>query len=420
MKRAAAASDGETERSAKAAKAAKADSSPAELLGAEPEAELVTGQGRGPHAARGVLTEAEAAALVGWAAQRGFSFGWGRHDADAHRRRDFRSAHTVELDDEALSSRLWARLRGVLPAELTVADTGDCSADGVWRAAGLHKRLLFVEYRAGGHFSPHADGFFVTSLHERSLFTCLIYLNSLAASAGGETQLLAPAEPEAQAGDGSEGEGPVLEQDGAGRWRGAPHKLRVTHSQRPVCGSALCFFGTALHEGAPVLDETQPKYLLRADVLYHRQRPRDAPPESADDRAAFVRPKPSHMCFCFGMLRASAQLSPSPLCCVLHRSCCCRRSSWRARASTRPSRRRMTRRRGGRRRRGCGARPSRRARRWRKSSAAMWAGPPKPRRSGARDNHALCHLIARADSGPSLASSGSAGRECTKRPAGRR
>ena len=58
--------------------------------------------------------------------------------------------------------------------------------------------------------------------------------------------------------------------------------------------SALCFFGTALHEGAPVLDETQPKYLLRADVLYRRQRPRDAPPESADDRAAFVRPKPCH------------------------------------------------------------------------------------------------------------------------------
>ena len=312
MKRAAAASDGETERCAKAAKA----DSPAELLGAEPEAELVTGgQGRGPHIASGVISATEAAALVGWAAQRGFSFGWGRHDADAHRRRDFRSAHTVELDDEALSSRLWARLRGVLPAELTVADTGDCSADGVWRAAGLHERLLFVEYRAGGHFSPHADGFFVTSLHERSMFTCLIYLNSLAA--GGETQLLAPADPEAQAGD--EGEGPVLEQDGAGRWRGAADKLRVTHSQRPVCGTALCFFGTALHEGAPVLDETQPKYLLRADVLYRRQRPHDAPPESADDRAAFVRPKPCHTHENprASLGRLSSQLCPSLLCRVL-------------------------------------------------------------------------------------------------------
>ena len=116
---------------------------------------------------------------------------------------------------------------------------------------------------------------------------------------------------------GGDGEGPVLEQDGAGRWRGAADKLRVTHSQRPVCGSALCFFGTVLHEGAPVLDEKQPKYLLRADVLYRRQRPHDAPPESADDRAAFVRPKPHprEPRPCPGSV--SSQLCPSSLCCVL-------------------------------------------------------------------------------------------------------
>lgn len=130
-------------------------------------------------AVQGALSRDEAAALVDWAAGQGFAFGWGSDDPHAARRKDYRSANTVEVDDAALAARLWQRLRDALPATVHVNECGDPSSVGEWRAVGLHPRLLFVEYRDGGHFSPHADGFLVAGPHERSLCTVLMYLNDV-------------------------------------------------------------------------------------------------------------------------------------------------------------------------------------------------------------------------------------------------
>lgn len=137
-------------------------------------------------ATKEVVSHGEAEALVDWARAQGFSFGWGNDDTHAARRKNYRSAHTVEVEDNALATQLWHRLRHALPSVVHVASSecDDPSSVGDWRAVGLHSRLLFVEYRDGGHFSPHADGFLVTGLHERSLFTALIYLNDV--EVGGE------------------------------------------------------------------------------------------------------------------------------------------------------------------------------------------------------------------------------------------
>ena len=129
----------------------------------------------------GALSRDEAVALVEWAKVEGLSFGWGSDDPLAVRRKDYRSAYTVERDDAALAAQLWLRLRHALPNLVHVTSSGcdDPSSVGDWRAVGLHPRVLFVEYKDGGHFSPHADGFLVTGLHMRSLFTALIYLNDV-------------------------------------------------------------------------------------------------------------------------------------------------------------------------------------------------------------------------------------------------
>ncbi len=127
------------------------------------------------------LSREEAVALVEWARKQGFAFGWGSDDAHAVGRKDYRSAYTVEMDDAALTAQLWLRLRHALPniVRVTSSECDDPSSVGNWRPVGLHPRLLFVEYKTSGHFSPHSDGFLVTSLHERSLFTALVYLNDV-------------------------------------------------------------------------------------------------------------------------------------------------------------------------------------------------------------------------------------------------
>ena len=164
----------------------------------------------------GVMTATEADSLVSWARNQGFSFGWGSNDPHAALRQSHRSAYSVEVDDAAMADKLWQRLGHAVPQriELNGAERGDSSLTGTWRAVGLHPRLLFVEYKDGGHFSPHVDGFLVAGLHTRSLYTALIYLNDLGPSDGGETNLLAVAEDERSP------SGDMLIPDPEGRYRG--------------------------------------------------------------------------------------------------------------------------------------------------------------------------------------------------------
>jgi hypothetical protein len=70
--------------------------------------------------------------------------------------------------------------------------------------------------------------------------------------------------------------------------------MQIAHSQKPVSGTALCFYQSVLHEGAPTRREEEgeagptgwpkTKYLLRADVMYERKHER---PLLAVDQAAF-------------------------------------------------------------------------------------------------------------------------------------
>lgn len=59
----------------------------------------------------------------------------------------------------------------------------------------------------------------------------------------------------------------LLAQDECGRFR--PRSACCLHAHRPRCGSALLFFQTCLHEGAPVAPGCV-KYMIRADVLFRR------------------------------------------------------------------------------------------------------------------------------------------------------
>ena len=246
----------------------------------------------------GLLSAVECTRLIDWGAARGWSFGWGDEDPNAAKRRNFRSAHTVEFDDPTLASAIWQRLKVCIQPSVSVDGVlaGDMSSGGKWLASGIHSKFMLVQYREGGHFSPHSDGFLVVGAHERTLYTCLIYLNDLV-DGGGETDLLVqqeelPSEEFSGSGSGESsssgggGGGSIFVQDEKGRFRARAGLLRTVHSQRPKQGNALCFFQTTLHEGTPVHDRTV-KYMLRADVLFKRA-PASIPPTfAAADDAAF-------------------------------------------------------------------------------------------------------------------------------------
>ena len=129
-----------------------------------------------------------------------------------------RNNDRVILDDPALASLLFERVRGHVPATMKGMT-----------AVGANERLRCYRYRPGQRFGPHYDGSFHRSDHERSLLTFMVYLNE--GFTGGETAFL---------------------------------DLGVAIAPRP--GLALLFQHPVLHEGCEVTAGI--KYAVRSDVMY--------------------------------------------------------------------------------------------------------------------------------------------------------
>jgi hypothetical protein len=132
------------------------------------------------------------------------------------------------LDDVALATSLWERLRPYVPATIDA-----------WRAEGLNERFRFYRYDPGQKFLPHFDGCHQRSDRQRSQLTFMVYLND--DFTGGETNFF----------------GADLS-----------HRRASVH---PVRGMALVFAHLQLHEGAPVVSGR--KYVLRSDVMYEMADP---------------------------------------------------------------------------------------------------------------------------------------------------
>ena len=169
----------------------------------------------------------------------GFAFGWGADDPQAAERTAYRTAYTVETPAPRLRALLWERVAASCPAVVSysaaaAAALGDASLEGRWAPAGVAERLLLVEYRAGGHFSPHVDGYLVLGPERRSLYTMLLYLNR---PVGGATRLLqVPAEGATEEGHA------LLAVDAGGRTvGGAGLKVLYKHQPRDVGESTRCW-----------------------------------------------------------------------------------------------------------------------------------------------------------------------------------
>lgn len=205
---------------------------------------------------RNVLSKEECTSLVASSRGMGYSF-W---DPD-EKRRDFRSADTVEVHSKALAKILWDRILPYI-AELTRVQVEESQArwereiDGDWTAYGVNHDLLFGRYGEGGHFSPHTDGNTVVDFNNRSLYSVIVYLNDCAD--GGSTRMLVLEE------------GDSFCTDASGRFRG--REENVVDSCPVEAGSVLLFYQNIVHEGEPV-GSGSTKYIIRTDLMFRRDRP---------------------------------------------------------------------------------------------------------------------------------------------------
>lgn len=114
-------------------------------------------------------------------------------------RDDYRRNDRAIYDSPELAELLWARVHPIIErVSIRVAEEPgqqrlegldpdeECpdplrvgyGKEGLWRPKGLNECLRFCRYSPGGFFRAHCDGVFQRSEEERSLFTCMLYLDA--------------------------------------------------------------------------------------------------------------------------------------------------------------------------------------------------------------------------------------------------
>lgn len=204
-------------------------------------------------------------------------------------RADYRRNERAVYESPELADLLWQRVRPVAqslalrverntsnqylltePSTLATATCPDrlqlgLGAEGVWHPHGLNECLRFCRYSPGGFFRPHCDAQFIRSEDERSLFTCMFYLDD--GFTGGATRFLHI-------------EGALSDEN----YLKLAEEDQVLASIKPEPGLCILFFQPGLlHEGEDVTEGR--KHILRTDVMFRRD-PATKLERSADEALA--------------------------------------------------------------------------------------------------------------------------------------
>jgi len=224
------------------------------------------GDSRDSFTVESLFTMGECQYLIDSAEKAGMDF-WDPSSVSTH---PFRRAYTLESNHQPLADLIWERVKDLVVPKVHISESDEHRHEidivGDWVPCGINPKILFSRYRDGGHFAPHTDGCTIVDLNQRSLFSCVIYLNSC--QVGGQTKLYDSAQADCK-----------LQPDAEGRLTGQPEL--VLHSVDPERGRMLVFYHTQIHEGFPA----SCKYIIRTDVMYRRETPIC---DSPDDREAYA------------------------------------------------------------------------------------------------------------------------------------
>lgn len=199
---------------------------------------------------RGLLTDAEAAAVLQQAESMGFE-----PSPESDR---IRVTDRVMASGGDFAELLFARARPHLE-DISVGAAGTAYRggkwvpvrqvglpeglpEGKWVPVGLNPCLRICRYEPGGFFLPHFDGAFSEGKHLRSFKTFMTYLNNV--TDGGPTSFF---------------------NDRQAHYK-KPRTSNVIATFQPECGACLVFNQQLLHDGGVLKAGT--KYLLRTEVMY--------------------------------------------------------------------------------------------------------------------------------------------------------
>lgn len=185
---------------------------------------------------------------------------------------EFRNAHTIEVTHRDLAARIWRRVSSLVNPAVSMCkedERFEVDIGGTWRPYAMNPTLLLSRYLCGGHFSPHTDGTTVVDFNRRTFYSCVLFLNK--SPWGGHTRLYADSQL-----------GRELVSDGEGRLTGDDPSL-VLAEVAPEAGRMLVFYHRTVHEGAPAAE----KYIVRTDVLYHREPELCTAPEDVEAFAMY-------------------------------------------------------------------------------------------------------------------------------------
>jgi len=209
----------------------------------------------------GVLTLEECGALIEQADGL-----WSFWDDSQCPRVAFRNAHTIEVAHQELADRVWHRVGQLVTPSLSFSEEDErfeVDIEGTWVPYAMNQKLLLSRYLDGGHFSPHTDGTTVVDFNRRTFYSCVLFLND--SPWGGHTRIYSDAQM-----------GKELVKDSEGRLTGDPEL--ILDAIPPAPGRMLVFYHRLMHEGVPAAE----KYIIRTDVLYHREPEQCTAPEDAE------------------------------------------------------------------------------------------------------------------------------------------
>jgi len=155
-----------------------------------------------------------------------------------------------------VAQELWTRVRQFVEEEPKIrgATPFGFFSEGEWNPIGLNPCFRFCKYTAPSNgFFAHRDSNFVRNGEERSILTCMVYLND--EYSGGTTNFLKSNGPKIDE---------LIEEE-------LSRGYQTIYKLIPKTGLAVIFEHIILHEGAPVTKGV--KYLMRTDVVFKRTKP---------------------------------------------------------------------------------------------------------------------------------------------------
>lgn len=190
---------------------------------------------------------------------------WCNGKEDDPNTRSYRNVQTIELHSTEFANLLWQRIAhlwGPMRSVVISSDEDDQNYEremvGTWVPCGLNPDSLFARYPSHGSFAPHTDGRAIVDFNHRSLYSVVLYLNTVPIQEGAGTRFY----------DESAVDNLQRRISGENSIWTANESL-VESEVQAVAGRMCIFHQSKVHEGVPPIAPNM-KYIIRSDVIFER------------------------------------------------------------------------------------------------------------------------------------------------------